>query len=65
MRKSTKFQLQTASPAATHIKEESENDTNQCTEKICIKDNDNMRIKCQNCKRTIHYACTGLPTYQL
>ena len=61
MRKTTKFQQQTASPATAHNKEESENDTNRCTEKSCIKDDDKMRIECQNCKRTIHYACTGLP----
>ena len=57
MRKTTKFRQQTPSPAATSSKEENGNDTDRCTEKNCIKDEDKMRIECQNCKIEVNTLC--------
>ena len=44
---------------------EEEDDPDLCTEYICVDDDDNMRIECHKCQRRVHYACTGLPSYQL
>ena len=54
-----------ASPGKIRFSDEGSNDTNQCTEHNCTNDNDKMRLECHKCLRTLHYACTGLPTYQL
>ena len=47
------------------IPENTENNTIRCTELRCVKDTEQMRIECQKCSRTVHYACTRLPAYQL
>ena len=44
---------------------ECEYEEDHCTETKCKEDDDSLRIKCTSCKRTLHYACTGLPAYQL
>jgi len=43
----------------------SEDEDDHCSETMCKHDDDNLRIKCTSCKRSLHYACTGLPAYQL
>ena len=40
-------------------------EANQCTERECIQDSDKLKIDCNKCHRILHYACTGLPPYQL
>ena len=42
-----------------------EYEEDHCTETKCKDDDDGLRVKCTSCKRTLHYACTGLPAYQL
>ena len=44
---------------------ESELEENHCSETQCKDDSDSLRIKCTGCKRSLHYACTGIPAYQL
>ena len=65
MEKTTKFQQKLASPDKNLTHDEDESDNNRCTEHNCIKDDDKMRIQCHKCQQMLHYACTGLPPYQL
>jgi len=65
MEKIAKFQPKTTSPGKILIPDEDASDNNRCTEHNCIKDDEKMRIQCHKCQRTLHYACTGLPPYQL
>lgn len=65
MKKTTKFQQKTVSPSRISTRDEIENVANRCTEQNCIKDDDKMRLECHKCQRTLHYACTGLPSYQI
>ena len=44
---------------------EIEDEENHCSETRCKDDDGIMKIKCTGCKRLLHYACTGLPAYQL
>ena len=44
---------------------ESVDEEDQFSETMCKDVNDSLRIKCTDCKRSLHYACTGLPAYQL
>ena len=65
MEKTTKFRQKLASPDKNLTVDEDEIDSNRCTEHNCIKDNEIMKIQCHKCQRMLHYACTGLPSYQL
>jgi len=38
---------------------------NICSDLECANDNDNLKINCVKCQRNVHYACTGLPPYQI
>lgn len=38
---------------------------NLCTKSCCADGDDDRKIKCSKCKRSVHYACTNLPIYQL
>jgi len=65
MEKPNKFRQKLASPDKNLTLDEDEIDNNRCTEHNCIKDNEKMKIQCHKCQRMLHYACTGLPPYQL
>ena len=54
-----------ASPRKIPTPNNAENNTVRCTELRCVNDTEQMRIECQKCSKTVHYACTGLPAYQL
>ena len=36
-----------------------------CTPSNCPPDEDQYKLKCNNCQRLVHYKCTELPLYQL
>ena len=36
-----------------------------CTDTSCIDDDDDKKITCTKCKRSVHFLCTNLPIYQL
>ena len=36
-----------------------------CTPSNCPPDEDQYKLKCNNCQRVVHYKCTELPLYQL
>ena len=36
-----------------------------CNSSECIKDSDKDALKCEKCKRSVHYRCTLLPAYQI
>lgn len=42
-----------------------EENLEQCTENSCIKDQDQDKLSCIVCNRSVHYRCTKLPLYQL
>ena len=65
MKKTTEFRPKKASTDTIQIPDDEEIDTDRCTEHNCIKDDDKMKIQCQKCQRMLHFACTGLPPYQL
>ena len=37
----------------------------QCTKAKCVDDDDEYKLACKLCKRSVHYQCTGLPLYQI
>ena len=37
----------------------------KCTKSQCLDDGDTNKLECSLCKRSVHYACTGLPVYQI
>ena len=40
-------------------------ETLKCSTSACINDQDQNRIQCGDCKRSVHYRCTMLPAYQI
>ena len=36
-----------------------------CTESCCVDGDDDRKIKCSKCKRSVHFICKNLPMYQL
>ena len=36
-----------------------------CEAGSCVPDDDQYKLECKQCTKLFHYACTGLPTYQI
>ena len=36
-----------------------------CTQSCCVDGDDDRKIKCSKCKRSVHFICKNLPMYQL
>ena len=43
----------------------STNNNQVCNESRCVDGDEDQKIKCGKCKRSVHFACTNLPIYQL
>ena len=39
--------------------------TSVCTFNECVREKNKFMLECKKCKRLTHYACTGLPDYQI
>ena len=37
----------------------------KCEDETCQIDDDTHKLECNHCKKQVHYACAGLPIYQL